>query len=134
MKKALYGLKQAPRAWYERLTSFFINKGYVRGSVDKTLFVLNDAAGILVVQIYVDDIIFGRTSKVLVEAFTDDMTREFEISMVGELRYFLGLQIHQTQEGVFISESTYAKALLKKFRLDQCKEERTPMSTTTKIS
>ena len=62
------------------------------------------------------------------------MTQEFEMSVVGELKYFLGLQIHQTQEGGFISQSTYAKALMKKCHLDQCKEARTPMSTTTKIS
>lgn len=134
LNKALYRLKQTHRAWYERLTSFLINKGYVRESVDKTLFVINDAADILVVHIFVDDIIFGGTSEALVKVFTEDVTQEFEMSLVGELKYFLGLQIHQTQEGVFISQSTYAKALLKKFRLDQCKEARTPISTTTKIS
>ena len=70
LNKALYGLKQAPRAWYERLTNFLIDKGYIRGSVDKTLFVLKNKTGMLVVQICVDDIIFGGTSKQLVDGFT----------------------------------------------------------------
>ena len=122
LNKALYGLKQEPRAWYKRLTNFLVDKGYIRGSVDKTLFVLMNKTRMLVVQIYVDDIIFGGTSKQLVDGFTRDMTKEFEMSMVGELKYFLGLQIQQTEEGVFISQSTYAKALLKRFQLDHCKE------------
>ena len=122
LNKALYGLKQAPRAWYERLTKFLVDKGYIRGSVDKTLFVLKNKTWMLVVQIYVNDIIFRGTSKQLVDGFTRDMTKEFEMSMVGELKYFLGLQIQQTEEGVFISQSTYAKALLKRFQLDHCKE------------
>ena len=79
------------------------------------MFVLKNKTGMLVVQIYVDDIIFGGTSKQLVDGFTRDMTKEFEMSMVGELKYFVGLQIQQTEEGVFISQSTYAKALLKRF-------------------
>lgn len=69
LKKALYGLKQAPRAWYERLTTFLVNQGYVRGSVDKTLFVLKDDNGLLIVQIYVDDIVFGSTCQEYVERF-----------------------------------------------------------------
>ena len=93
LNKALYRLKQAPRALYERLTNFLVDKGYIRGSVDKTLFVLKNKTRMLVVQIYVDDIIFGGTSKQLVDGFTRDMTKEFEMRMVGELKYFLGLQI-----------------------------------------
>lgn len=85
------------------------------------------------VQIYVDDIIFGGTSKHLVDAFVQDMTNEFEMSMVGELKYFLGLQIQPTKEGVFISQSTYGKALLKRFKLDHCKEARARMNCTNKI-
>ncbi|WZZ60048.1 hypothetical protein YC2023_060155 [Brassica napus] len=132
LNTALYGLKQAPRAWYERLTNFLVDKGYIRGSVDKTLFVLKNKTGMVVVQIYVDDIIFGGTSKQHVDDFTRDMTKEFEMSMVGELKYFLGLQIQQTEACVFISQSTYAKALLNRFQLDHCKEAKTRMSSTNK--
>ncbi|KAG7584165.1 GAG-pre-integrase domain [Arabidopsis suecica] len=134
LKKALYGLKQAPRAWYERLTNFLLEKGYNRGSVDKTLFILEENKEIMMVQIYVDDIIFGSTSQKLVDQFIENMTREFEMSLVGELKYFLGLQIVQSDEGIYISQSTYAKKILKKFQMDKCKEAKTPMSTSLKLS
>ncbi|CAA7013023.1 unnamed protein product [Microthlaspi erraticum] len=106
---------------------------YVRGTVDKTLFTLEKKNEMMMVQIYVDDIIFGGTSEKLVENFVKSMTKEFKMSMVGELKYFLGLQVNQTEKGIFISQNTYAKNLLVKFGLDKCKEARTPMSTTTKI-
>lgn len=134
LRKALYGLKQAPRAWYDRLTSYLIDNGYTRGSVDKTLFTFEQAEHILVVQIYVDDIIFGSTSELLVSGFVKIMTQEFEMSLVGELKYFLGLQITQSDAEIFISQSTYAKQLLKKFQMDKCKEAKTPMSTSIKLS
>lgn len=88
----------------------------------------------MVVQIYVDDIIFGSTSQSLVDRFVENMTQEFEMSLVGELKYFLGLQITQSDEGIFISQSTYAKQLLKKFEMDKCKEAKTPMSTSVKLT
>jgi len=133
LKKALYGLKQAPRAWYERLTTFLIVQGYTRGSVDKTLFVKNDVHGIIIIQIYVDDIVFGGTSDKLVKTFVKTMTTEFRMSMVGELKYFLGLQINQTDEGITISQSTYAQNLVKRFGMCSSKPAPTPMSTTTKL-
>jgi len=93
LHKALYGLKQAPRAWYERLKSFLLAKGFEMGSVDKTLFLLKHGTNMLLVQIYVDDIIFGGSSHGLVAKFSEMMSREFKISMMGELTFFLGLQI-----------------------------------------
>ncbi|CAA7044007.1 unnamed protein product [Microthlaspi erraticum] len=99
----------------------------------QNLFTLEKKNEMMMVQIYVDDIIFGGTSEKLVENFVKSMTKEFKMSMVGELKYFLGLQVNQTEKGIFISQSTYAKNLLVKFGLDKCKEARTPMSTTTKI-
>ena len=87
----MYGLKQVPRAWYERLTNFLIEKGYERGGVDNTLFIKNDKRGIIIAQIYVDDIVFGSTSMSMLDVFVNQMKIEFEISMVGELTYFLGL-------------------------------------------
>ena len=93
LKKALYGLKQAPQAWYERLINFLIEKGYERGGVDKTLFIKKDKYGIIIAQIYVDDIVFGSTSMSMLDVFVNQMKNEFEMSMVGELTYFLGLQV-----------------------------------------
>ena len=91
LNKALYGLKQAPRAWYERLTNFLIEKGYKRGRVDKTLFIMHFDTGVIIAQIYVDDIVFGSTSPSKVQEFVNQMREEFEMSMVSELNFFLGL-------------------------------------------
>ena len=91
LQKALYGLKQAPRAWYDRLKSFLVGKGFKMGSVDKTLFLLNHGNDSLYVQVYVDDIIFGGTANALVSKFSEQMSIEFEMSMMGELQHFLGL-------------------------------------------
>ncbi|WVZ90040.1 hypothetical protein U9M48_036373 [Paspalum notatum var. saurae] len=82
LRKALYGLKQAPRAWYARLKSFLLKSGFVMGSVDKTLFLLSRGGDTLIVQIYVDDIIFGGSSHVLVSSFSEQMSREFEMSLM----------------------------------------------------
>ncbi|CAL8988995.1 unnamed protein product [Prunus brigantina] len=133
LKKALYGLKQAPRAWYERLSSHLLGNGYVRGSVDKTLFVKRFKKDVLIAQVYVDDIVVGSTSDLHVQDFIRVMTSEFEMSLVGELNYFLGLQIKQCHDGIFVSQSKYAKNLVSKFGLEGAKSARTPMSTSAKI-
>jgi hypothetical protein len=103
LKKALYGLKQALRAWHDRLTSFLLSQGFVRGNVEKTFFIRSVDQHNLIVQIYVDDIIFGATLDSLAHKFADSMKQEFEMSIIGELNYFLGLQVKQTNEGIFIS-------------------------------
>ena len=102
LEKALYGLKQAPRAWYEKLSNFLIKNELVRGNVDKTLFNLRKSSKILIVQIYVDDIIFGATNEDLCIEFSKLMQSEFEMSMMRELTFFLGLQIKQSSEDIFI--------------------------------
>ncbi|CAM8929157.1 unnamed protein product [Rhodiola kirilowii] len=91
LKKALYGLKQAPRAWYERLIVFVIDHGYVRGGVDKTLFVKHTRTDFIISQIHVDDIVFRSKTQKLVDQFVEQMQKEFKMSMVGEMNYFLGL-------------------------------------------
>ena len=134
LKKALYGLKQAPRAWYERLTTFLVEKGYKREGVDKTLFIKSFKSGITIAQIYVDDIVFGSTVDDKLTEFVEQMKNEFEMSMVGELNYFLGLQVKQSNDGIFISQSKYAKNLVKKFGMDSAKHLKTPMGTNEKLS
>ena len=133
MKKALYGLKQALRAWYERLTKFLLENGYKRGGVDRTLFIKQLNPGILVVQIYVDDIVFGFTFSNHVQEFVSQIKREFEMSIVGELTYFLGLQVKQMENEICVNQSKYAKSLVKRFGLDFAKHMRTPMSTNTNL-
>ncbi|WVZ80469.1 hypothetical protein U9M48_027940 [Paspalum notatum var. saurae] len=126
LRKALYGLKQAPRAWYARLKSFLLKSGFVMGLVDKTLFFLSRGGDTLIVQIYVDDIIFGGSSYAL-------MSREFEMSLMGELQFFLGLQIKQGFEGTFVHQAKYTRDILKKFNMGDSKPITTPMSTNTAL-
>jgi hypothetical protein len=105
LSKALYGLKQAPRSWYECPRDFLITNGFKVGKVDPTLFTKTVAKDLFVCQIYVDDIIFGSTNKSTCEEFSRIMIRKFKMSMMGELKYFLGFQIKQLQEGTFISQT-----------------------------
>ena len=96
LSKALYGLKQALRAWYERLSSFFLLKnGFERGKVDTTLSIIHKKDDFRLARIHVDDIVFGAINQNLCKSFLKLMLGEFEISMMGELKYFLGLQIKQ---------------------------------------
>ncbi|WVZ94121.1 hypothetical protein U9M48_040056 [Paspalum notatum var. saurae] len=133
LRKALYGLKQAPRAWYARLKSFLLKFGFVMGSVDKTLFLLSRGGDTLIVQIYVDDMIFGGSSHALVSSFVEQMSREFEMSLMGELQFFLGLQIKQSLEGTFVHQAKYTRDILKKFNMGDSKPMTTPMSTNTAL-
>jgi len=130
LKKALYGIKQAPRQWYERLSSFLLSNGYERGMTDKTFFIKKSNSKIILVQIYVDDIIFGATNDSLCEEFVAAMQGEFEMSMMGELSIFLGLQVKQSKDGIFLSQSKYCKEILKKFEMESCKEASTPMPSS----
>ena len=100
LKRALYGLKQAPWAWYDRLTAYLTEHGFKRGFADITLFIRKDKNSFVVAQIYVDDIVFGATNDSLTHSFADEMKAMFEMSMVGELTYFLGLQVKQTDSGI----------------------------------
>ncbi|GKB59070.1 retrovirus-related pol polyprotein from transposon TNT 1-94 [Tanacetum coccineum] len=118
LKKALYGLKQAPRAWYDELSNFLVSKGFSKGSIGPTLFT-KKGEDILLVQIYVNDIIFGSTKPKLSKKFEKLMHNKFEMSMIGELKFFLGIQIHQSQRGIFINQAKYAQEILKKHGTDK---------------
>ncbi|GJV56313.1 retrovirus-related pol polyprotein from transposon TNT 1-94 [Tanacetum coccineum] len=134
LKKALYGLKQAPKAWYDRLKAFLIKHDYSMGMVDNTLFTKKKDSNLIIVQIYVDDIIFGSTCQEMCDDFAKIMHDEFEMSMMGELNFFLGLQIKQLDDGIFFNQSKYIKEMLKKFGLEDSKPMKTPMSTETKLT
>nr|GEX83927.1 copia protein [Tanacetum cinerariifolium] len=112
LKKALYGLKQAPRAWYDELSNFLVSKGFSKGSIDPTLFITKHRGDILLVQIYVNDIIFGSTNPKLSKQFEKLMHNNFEMSMMGELKFFLRIQIHQSPLGIFINQAKYAQEIL----------------------
>ncbi|GJX21283.1 retrovirus-related pol polyprotein from transposon TNT 1-94 [Tanacetum coccineum] len=129
LKKALYGLKQAPRAWYDKLSNFLVSKSFSKGSIDPTLFITKKGEDILLVQIYVDDIIFGSTNPKLSKRFEKLMHIKFEISMIGELKFLLGIQIHQSPRGIFINQAKYAQEILKRHGMTSCDSVGTLMAT-----
>lgn len=133
LKKALYGLKQVPRAWYDKLSAFLLANKFSKGSVDPTLFTKTYGVDLLIVQIYVDDIIFASTKRSYSNDFAKLMKDNFEMSMMGELSFFLGLQVHQSPRGIFINQSKYALEILKKHGMMSCDTYNTPMSNTTKL-
>ncbi|GJR79874.1 putative ribonuclease H-like domain-containing protein [Tanacetum coccineum] len=123
--KALYGLHQAPRAWYETLANYLLGNGFKRGKIDQTLFIKKQKGDILLVQVYVDDIIFGSTNKELCTAFEKPMKDKFQMSSMGELTFFLGLQVTQKENGIFISQDKYVAKILKKFNYTDVKSAST---------
>nr|GEZ50039.1 putative ribonuclease H-like domain-containing protein [Tanacetum cinerariifolium] len=127
--KALYGLHQAPRAWYETLANFLQENGFQKGKIDQTLFIKKQKGDILLVQVYVDAIIFGSTNKDLCKAFEKLMKDKFEMSSMGELTLFLGLQVKRKPGGIFISQDKYVAKILKKFDLIDGKSASTPIDT-----
>ncbi|GJR40126.1 putative ribonuclease H-like domain-containing protein [Tanacetum coccineum] len=127
VEKALYSLHQAPRAWYETLSTYLIENGFRRGTIDKTLFIKKDKGDILLVQVYVDDIIFGSTKKSLCDEFEGLMHKRFQMSSMGELTFFLGLQVQQKEDGIFISQDKYVAEILMKFDFATVKTASTPM-------
>ncbi|GJR70802.1 putative ribonuclease H-like domain-containing protein [Tanacetum coccineum] len=127
--KALYGLHQAPRAWYATLSTFLEKHGYRRGTIDKTLFIKKDKKDIMLVQVYVDDIIFGSTRKSWCDEFEALMKGRFQMSSIGELIFFLGFQVKQKSNGIFISQDKYVADMVKKFDLASVKTAITPMET-----
>ena len=129
LKKALYDLKQAPRAWRKRLRDFLLSKGFMMGNADTTLFLKKIRKDLFMLQIYVDDIIFESTNQDFCEEFGKIMANEFEMSMIGELSYFLGLQIKQLKNGIFVSQGKYIKDMIKKFGMSDSKVISTPMGT-----
>ncbi|GKF54820.1 putative ribonuclease H-like domain-containing protein, partial [Tanacetum coccineum] len=129
VEKALYGLHQAPRTWYKTLSTYLLDSEFQRGKIDKTLFIKSYKGDILLVQVYVDDIIFGSTKKELCIEFKKLMHEKFQMSSMGELTFFLGLQVQQKKDDIFISQDKYVGEILKKFGFTEVKTASTPMET-----
>ncbi|KAM0017117.1 putative RNA-directed DNA polymerase [Helianthus debilis subsp. tardiflorus] len=128
LDKALYGLHQAPRAWYATLTEHLLAHGYTRGTIDQTLFIKRVGRDQILVQIYVDDIIFGSTSEYLCKEFERVMKKKFEMSALGEMTLFLGLQVKQSSQGILIHQGKYVDDVLAKFKFTDAKPAETPMA------
>nr|GEU89194.1 hypothetical protein [Tanacetum cinerariifolium] len=119
LRKVLYGLKQASRAWYDELLKFLTSKGFIKGTIDPTLFTKRYNEDILLVQIYVDDIIFGSTNPKYSKCFEKIMHSRFEMSLMGKMKFILGLQIHRSLRGIFINQAKYALEILHKHGMDK---------------
>ncbi|GJZ20515.1 retrovirus-related pol polyprotein from transposon TNT 1-94 [Tanacetum coccineum] len=133
LKKALYGLKEAPRAWYDELSTFLLENHFFKGTIDPTLFIRRFDEDILVVQVYVDDIIFGSTHPRYTQLFFDLMKSRFEMSMMREMTFFFGLQVNQSPCGIFINQSNYVLEILKKYGMKTCDPVGTPMEIKDKL-
>ncbi|GJY00261.1 retrovirus-related pol polyprotein from transposon TNT 1-94 [Tanacetum coccineum] len=127
LKKALYGLKQAPHAWYDMMSSFLISQQFSKGAVDPTLFTRKAGNDLLLVQIYVDDIIYASTNIAMCNEFANQMTTKFKMSMMGQMSFFLGLQISQSPRGIFINQSKYASEIVKNYSMLTSDSVDTPM-------
>ncbi|KAJ9557913.1 hypothetical protein OSB04_012527 [Centaurea solstitialis] len=127
LDKALYGLKQAPRAWYETLTDYLLGVGYKKGTIDPTLFLKRSGKDLIIVHIYVDDIIFASTKPEMCQEFENTVKSQFKMSMMGELTFFLGLQVRQRPDGIFINQAKYVQDLLKRFDFGGSNSAATPM-------
>jgi len=134
LKKALYGLKQAPRAWYYCLDKYLHQQGFTKGSTDSNLYIKVDNEKLLIIVVYVDDIIFGSNEEDISQNFALLMQKEFEMSMLCELTYFLGLQVQQNKDGIFLSQTKYLKQILKKYGMEDSKPVCTPMVTGCSLS
>ncbi|GKA19390.1 retrovirus-related pol polyprotein from transposon TNT 1-94, partial [Tanacetum coccineum] len=133
LNKALYGLKQAPRAWYDLLLKFILSPEFSKGTADPTLFIRRQGKDILLVQIYVDDIIFASTTPELCDQFLKIMCSKFKMSMMGKISFFIGLQISQSPRGIFLNQSKYALESLKKYGMESSDPVDTPMVEKSKL-
>ena len=123
LNKALYGLKQAPRAWYEHLREILLDRGFEVGQIDPILFTKRVKGELFICQLCVDDIIFGSSNKAFNDEFSKLMTDRFEMSMMGDLKFFLGFEIKQLSGGTFISQAKYVQDMLKRFNMKDAKPQ-----------
>jgi hypothetical protein len=134
LQKALYGLKQAPRAWYSRIDEHLLNLGFVKSLSEAILYVKLKDNDVLIVSLYVDDILVTGSNELLVEEFKQEMMNVFEMTDLGLMTYFLGMEVKQSQNEVFICQKKYAKEISKKFQMKECKATSTPMNQKEKLS
>jgi hypothetical protein len=135
LHKALYGLKQAPRAWYSKIEKYFIKEGFVKCPHEATLFVKNDdRQNWLIISLYVDDLIFTGNNSILFQKFKSSMMKTFDMTDLGKMRYFLGIEVTQNDHGIFICQGKYAKEILERFNMDKSNSVCSPIVTGTKLS
>jgi hypothetical protein len=135
LKKALYGLKQAPRAWYSRIESYFVQEGFNKCPHEHTLFIkIGDGGKILISCLYVDDLIFTGNDEGMFNKFKKSMMTEFDMTDLGKMRYFLGIEVLQKDDGIFICQRKYAHEILERFHMGQCNSVKNPIIPGFKLT
>jgi hypothetical protein len=133
LKKSLYGLKQAPRAWYNIIDTYLIKSGFNRSQNEPTLYTKTDQQGkIMIVCLYVDDMIY--TGNLELTSFKHAMQSEFEMTDLGIMKYFLGIEVDQSTKGIFVCQQKYATNIIKRFCMEDCNPTETPIPLGTKLS
>ena len=127
LKKALYGLKQAPRAWYSKIVGHFRQQGFERCPYEAAVYIRRLGEDIFIISLYVDDMIITGSSEKDIQKFKSEMMDYIEMTDLGEMNYFLGIEISQNAEGVFLSQTKYANKLLENFKMTDCKSVSTPL-------
>ncbi|GKV28744.1 hypothetical protein SLEP1_g37756 [Rubroshorea leprosula] len=133
LKRALYGLKQAPRAWYSRIESYFLKEGFEKCPYEHTLFIKSEDGKMLIVCLYVDDLIYTGNDMVMFDKFKKSMMAEFEMSDLGLMHYYLGIEVNQSAAGIFISQKKYVQDILDRFRMKNCNPVSTPIEPGLKL-
>ncbi|XP_040952808.1 uncharacterized mitochondrial protein AtMg00810-like [Gossypium hirsutum] len=134
LKKALYGLKQAPQAWNTRIDTYFKENGFKQCPYEHALYVKKNGGNMLFVALYVDDLIFMGNNGEMILDFKNRMTQEFDMTDLGLMKFFLGLEVRQEMTGIFVSQEAYAKEILKKYKMTHCNPVSTPMEPGVKLS
>jgi hypothetical protein len=133
LKKALYGLKQAPIVWYNRIDEYLNSEGFKRSPSEPTLYTkVNQEGKLLIVCLYVDDLIF--TENISIDEFKTAMKTQPEMTYLGMMKYFLGIEVNQSKDGIFICQNMYENDILKRFMMVNCKLVVTLIGTGTKLS
>lgn len=133
LHKALYGLKQAPRAWFSRIEAYFIREGFESSPSEQTLFIKRKGGKILIVSIYVDDLLFTGDDEELLAEFKQSMKREFDMTDLGRMRYFLGIEVVQKSNGIFICQRKYAAEVIERFGMQSFNSVCNPMVPGQKL-
>ncbi len=134
LRKALYGLKQAPRAWNSKIDSYLLQNGFTKSPNEPSLYIKTQGSDFLILCLYVDDLIYTGTKPRMIEEFKKSMMSEYEMTDLGAMKYFLGMQVKQSPGKIFLSQEKYAEDMLKKFNMSDCKPMATPMATNEKLS
>jgi histone deacetylase 1/2 len=134
LDKSLYGLKQAPRAWFSKLSSKLQELGFLASKADTSLFIYNKSGIIMFVLVYVDDIIVTSSSNKAVNALLQDLSSAFALKDLGDLHFFLGIEVKKINQGIILTQEKYASDLLNRVGLKECKTLPTPLSASEKLS